>query len=69
MPIELLIQGYTINGAYQLRMENQLGSIETGKVGDLVILEENLFETEPHSISQIKPRAVVMEGILMYGNL
>lgn len=69
MPIELLIQGYTINGAYQLRMENQLGSIETGKVGDLVILEENLFETEPHSISQIKPRAVIMAGILMYGNL
>ena len=69
MPIELLIQGYTINGAYQLRMENQHGSIETGKMGDLVILEENLFETEPHSIYQIKPRAVVMEGILMHGNL
>jgi predicted amidohydrolase YtcJ len=69
LPIELLIRGYTKNGAYQLRMEDSLGSIETGKAADLVILKENLFETDPYAIHQIRPDAVVMEGALMQGNL
>jgi predicted amidohydrolase YtcJ len=68
LPIELLIRGYTLNGAYQLRMEDRIGSIETGKAADLVILEENLFETDPYAIHQIKPDAVVIAGALMHGN-
>ena len=58
-----------MNGAYQLRMEDRIGSIETGKAADLVILTENLFETDPYAIHQIKPDAVVMAGELMQGNL
>jgi predicted amidohydrolase YtcJ len=65
--IELLIRGYTLNGAYQLRMEDRIGSIETGKAADLVILKENLFETDPYAIHQVKPDAVVMDGVLMHG--
>ena len=69
LPIELLIRGYTINGAYQLRMEDRIGSIETGKAADLVILKENPFETDPYAIHQIRPDAVVMAGASMQGNL
>jgi predicted amidohydrolase YtcJ len=69
MPIDLLIRGYTINGAYQLRMEDRIGSIEIGKAADLVILKENLFEIDPYAIHQIRPDAVVMAGRLMQGNL
>ena len=69
MPIDLLIRGYTLNGAYQLRMEDRIGSIEVGKEADLVILEENLFEIDPYAIHQIRPDAVVMAGTLMQGNL
>jgi len=69
LPIELLIRGYTLNGAYQLRMEDRIGSIETGKAADLVILKENLFETDSYAIHRIKPDAVVMAGELMQGNL
>jgi predicted amidohydrolase YtcJ len=68
MPIELLIRGYTLNGAYQLRMEDRIGSIETGKAADLVVLEENLFEMDPYAIHEISPDAVVMDGVLMHGN-
>ena len=67
LPIELLIKGYTINGAYQLRMEDSIGTIEAGKIADFVVLGEKLFEADPYAIHKIKPDAVVMEGVLIQG--
>ena len=69
MPIDLLIRGYTLNGAYQLRMEDRIGSIEPGKAADLVILGENLFETDRYDIHKVTPDAVVMDGVLLHGSL
>jgi len=69
MPIELLIRGYTLNGAWQLRMEDTIGSIETGKSADLVILGQNLFETDRYAIHKVRPDAVVMEGEVVQGTL
>jgi len=68
MPIDLLIRGYTLNGAYQLRMEDRIGSIETGKAADLVILGQDLFATDRYAIHKVMPDAVVMDGALMHGN-
>ena len=69
LDLELMIRGYTINGAYQLRMEDQIGSIEIGKLADLVVLDQDLFETDRDEIHQIKPSAVMMEGKLIHGAL
>ena len=44
------------------------GEHETGKAADMVILKEDLFETDPYAIHQIRPDAVVMEGALIQGN-
>ena len=62
LSIEQLITGYTWNGAYQLRMEDEIGSIETGKRADLVILDDNLFEMDSDKIWQVNPAAVMMDG-------
>ena len=69
LPLELLIRGYTINGAYQLRMEDEIGSIESGKVADFVVLGQNLMEVDPYALHTVKPDAVVMEGELVQGSL
>ena len=69
LSIELLINGYTKNGAYQLRLENEIGSIEVGKDADFVVLSEDLFETDPYALHKTKPEAVVMEGELISGAL
>ncbi|MBW2493671.1 MAG: amidohydrolase family protein, partial [Deltaproteobacteria bacterium] len=67
LELELMLRGYTIHGAYPFRMEDRIGSIETGKLADLVVLDEDLFEMNPSDIHQIKPSAVVMEGELIHG--
>ena len=69
LPLELMLKGYTINGAYQLRMEERIGSIETGKSADFVVLGEDLFEVDPYALSATRPDAVVMEGELIQGAL
>ncbi len=69
LDLELMIRGYTINGAYPFRMEDQIGSIEAGKIADLVVLGENLFAMDRLEIHKIKPAAVMMEGHLIHGEL
>jgi len=69
LPLELMVKGYTINGAYQLRMEDEIGSIEVGKSADLVVLPENLFEMDTQDLHALKPDAVIVEGALIQGAL
>lgn len=69
LSLEQLVEGYTRNGAYQLRRENELGSIEVGKLADLVVLDNNLFEVDRHEIWKVKPSAVMMEGEVIQGSL
>lgn len=38
------IKALTINSAYIMNMENQVGSLEVGKYSDIIILNQNLFE-------------------------
>ncbi|MEH6607473.1 MAG: amidohydrolase [Pseudomonadales bacterium] len=68
LSLEQLLEGYTQNGAHQLRLEDKLGSIEKGKLADFVILNKNLFEVDPYEISKLKPSAVVMEGKVIQGS-
>jgi imidazolonepropionase-like amidohydrolase len=57
-PLEAL-QCATINGARYLGWEKDLGSIETGKLADLVVLERNPLENIRNSDSV---RLVMING-------
>ena len=52
-----------------MRKENILGSIETGKLADFVVLDKNLFEVDKYEIKNVMPSAVVMDGKVIRGNL
>jgi len=67
--LDTLIDGYTINGAYQLGRSHELGSIEVGKQADLVILNQNLFDVNRYDVHKTKPVAVIMDGELVHGEL
>ena len=58
------LRAYTINGAYQLRMEHEIGSITEGKRADLVALERDLFSVRPEEIHTVPVLLTMMDGRL-----
>jgi hypothetical protein len=60
--LEQGIKAITINVAWQIRMEDKLGSLEVGKYADLVVLEQNLFDVSPDKVADVKVVATVMDG-------
>jgi predicted amidohydrolase YtcJ len=66
LPLDTLLKGYTINGAYQLGMEKKLGSIEKGKLADMIVIEKNLFKQDPSDIHNNRVLMTVMDGNIVY---
>ena len=66
MNLEQAIAAYTVNGAYLMHSENELGSIEAGKLADLVVLEANLFDVAPLAIHAVKTDMTVFNGNILY---
>ena len=58
------LRGVTIDAAFIMRKENQIGSILAGKMADFVVLEEDPFKVDPNKISEIEIWGTVYEGVL-----
>jgi predicted amidohydrolase YtcJ len=57
---------FTNNGAYALWMEDELGSIETGKLADLVVLSQNPLTCPEDAIRAITVESTMVDGNLVY---
>jgi hypothetical protein len=64
-PLEAL-QAITINAARQYSEEASKGSLEPGKLADLVILDKNPLKVDPTSIRDIKVVETIKEGKTIY---
>jgi predicted amidohydrolase YtcJ len=64
--LEDAIRVMTLGGAYSMRKENELGSIEKGKAADMVVLNRNLFEIDPNSIIDTKVVYTIFAGTIIY---
>jgi predicted amidohydrolase YtcJ len=60
--LEQMIASFTINGAYANFLENTTGSIEVGKMADLIVLDKNLFQVPAAEISKVKVILTFFEG-------
>jgi predicted amidohydrolase YtcJ len=60
------IAAMTINAARQLRLEDKVGTLETGKLADLIVLEANLFEIPAHQIHDIRVLLTLMDGRIVH---
>jgi hypothetical protein len=64
--VEDAIRVMTLGGAYSMRKENELGSIEKGKAADMVVLNRNLFDIDPNSIIDTKVIYTIFTGKIVY---
>ncbi len=56
----------TLNGAIQNGEESYKGSIEPGKLADLVLLDRNLLTTDNESIKNIQVEKTMLDGCFIY---
>ena len=53
----------TINGAYQMHQERSPGSLERGKLADLIVLDRDLFaHADPDDISETEVEMTMVGG-------
>ena len=64
--VEEALRAYTIDAAYAGFSEKSLGSIEPGKLADMVVLGRNLFETPPEELNQVPIRTTIVGGKVVY---
>lgn len=66
LSVAALVRGFTIDAARQMHMDDEIGSIKTGKKADLIVLDQNIFEVEPYSIHQTKVLLTLMDGEVVW---
>ncbi|WP_164661042.1 amidohydrolase [Tropicibacter sp. Alg240-R139] len=64
--LQLALEAHTINAARGMGMQAQIGSLEVGKMADLVVLEQDLFKVAPAQISDVDVSYTIMNGELTY---
>jgi predicted amidohydrolase YtcJ len=56
------VHANTLGAAYQLRLDDKVGSVEQGKLADLIVLDRNIFDIDPHEIHGATVTMTMMNG-------
>jgi predicted amidohydrolase YtcJ len=60
------IRVYTWNGAYLGKDEDRLGSIEPGKLADLIIVDRDISSLPPEELLETKVLMTIVDGETVY---
>ncbi|WCM14141.1 amidohydrolase [Priestia filamentosa] len=60
------LQAYTAGPAHGCFREHELGTIEVGKLADIIVLDRNLFEVPTHEILETKVQLTIKDGNIVY---
>jgi predicted amidohydrolase YtcJ len=66
LPRAAALRAITMNAAYTLRQETRLGSLEVGKLADLIVLDRNFFTIPDEDIANIRVLQTVVGGRVVY---
>ena len=62
------VDAYTINAAYALKQERITGSLEPGKLGDLIVLDRDIFAIDPFDLHDTRVLATYLDGREVYAD-
>jgi predicted amidohydrolase YtcJ len=60
------IRAFTMGSAYVNHLETETGSIEVGKLADLVVVSENLFALDPDELTSARVLLTLVDGRPVY---
>ncbi|WP_330255997.1 amidohydrolase family protein [Nocardia sp. NBC_00565] len=66
VPLDSALRMATINGAYSMRVEDQIGSLAVGKLADLVVLDTDPYEVEAEGLSSVRVLATMVDGNVVF---
>jgi predicted amidohydrolase YtcJ len=66
LTVAQVIDGYTLGAAFAGRREKTEGSLEIGKLADLIIVSQNIFDIEPHKIGATRLVTTIVGGQVVY---
>jgi predicted amidohydrolase YtcJ len=61
-----VVRAITLNSSYELHQDEATGSLEVGKLADLIVLDRNLFDIPAAEIADIKVLQTVVGGRVVY---
>ncbi|MCX2726474.1 amidohydrolase [Thermomicrobium sp. 4228-Ro] len=64
--LEEAIRVYTLHGAYASFSEHEKGTLEPGKLADLVVLETDLRTVPPDALAQVRVDYTIVDGRVAY---
>jgi len=64
--LDQALKAYTLDAAYVLDLEGRIGSLQPGKLADIVVLEKDLHKIAPTEISATKVKLTMMNGRITY---
>jgi predicted amidohydrolase YtcJ len=64
--VEEALRAYTIDAAYAAFDESRIGSIEPGKLADLVVLDRNLFDIPAEELNTVPINTTIVGGKVVY---
>lgn len=56
------VHANTLGAAYQIRLDDKVGSLEVGKLADMIVLDRNILEIDPHDIHRAAVTMTMMNG-------
>ena len=66
LSVDQAIRAHTSDAAWQLRLEDQIGTLEIGKQADLVVLDRDPYRSPPEQIHSIRVEQTYSDGRLVY---
>ena len=62
VPLEAALRAHTLGAAYGMGIDDKVGSIQMGKLADLIVLDKNIFEVPEEEIGNVKVMYTIMNG-------